>query len=64
MRLEIIIGINDENLKDKLPRGHKCHECGGVGHICADYGNLINSKGRPLMWLKVMSQTMRKKLKV
>jgi hypothetical protein len=24
----------------------KCYECGGVGHIRADCGNLINSKGR------------------
>jgi hypothetical protein len=24
----------------------KCYECGGVGHIRFDCGNLINSKGR------------------
>ena len=24
----------------------KCYECGGVGHIHADSGNLINSKGK------------------
>jgi hypothetical protein len=24
----------------------KCYECGGVGHIHADCGNLIKSKGR------------------
>jgi hypothetical protein len=39
-------GLNDENQKDKLPHGRKCHECGDVGHICADNGNLINSKGK------------------
>jgi hypothetical protein len=37
---------DNENQKDKLFRGHKCHECGGVGHICADCRNLINSKGK------------------
>ena len=38
--------INDENHKDKLYRGHKCHECGGIGHIRANCRNLINSKGK------------------
>jgi hypothetical protein len=37
---------NDENQKDKLSHGCKCHECGGIGHIPADCGNLKNSKGK------------------
>jgi hypothetical protein len=36
---------NDENRKDKLSRGRKCHECGGIGHVRVDCGNLINSEG-------------------
>jgi predicted nucleic acid-binding Zn ribbon protein len=36
---------NDENQKNKLSRGCKCHECGGIGHIRVDCGNLINLKG-------------------
>jgi hypothetical protein len=36
---------NDENQKDKLSRGCKCHGCGGIGHIRVDCRNLINSKG-------------------
>jgi hypothetical protein len=39
-------GRKDENHKDKLSSGRKCHECGGIGHIRADCGNLINSKGK------------------
>ena len=38
-------GRNDENQKEKLSHGHKCHECSGISHIRVDYGNLINSKG-------------------
>jgi hypothetical protein len=37
---------NDENQKDKLSCGYKYHECGGIGHIRVDCGNLINSKDR------------------
>jgi hypothetical protein len=37
---------NDENQKDKLSCGCKCHECGGISHIHVDCGNLINSKGK------------------
>jgi hypothetical protein len=39
---------NDENRKDKLSRGRKCHECGGIGHIRVDCGNLINFKRQRL----------------
>jgi hypothetical protein len=39
-------GRKDENHKDKLSSSHKCHECGGIGHIRANCGNLINSKGK------------------
>jgi hypothetical protein len=37
---------NDENQKDKLSRGRKCHEYGGIGHIRTNCGNLKNSKGK------------------
>jgi hypothetical protein len=29
---------NDENQNDKLSCGRKCHECGGIGHLCVDCG--------------------------
>jgi hypothetical protein len=44
---------NNENSRSKESKNSmnpsrevKCYECGGVGHIRADCGNLINSKGR------------------
>jgi hypothetical protein len=37
---------NDENQKDKLSCGYKYHECGSIGHIRVDCGNLINSKDK------------------
>ena len=44
---------NNENFRSResknsvnYSREVKCYECGGVGHIRADCGNLINSKGR------------------
>jgi hypothetical protein len=35
---------NESNKKD--PRGPRCHECSGYGHIWVDSGNLKQSKGR------------------
>jgi hypothetical protein len=37
---------NTVDQKDKFPSGPKCYECGGIGHIRANCGNLRNSKGR------------------
>ncbi|XP_059428598.1 uncharacterized protein LOC132162380 [Corylus avellana] len=31
--------------KEKFSRGRKCHECGGIGHIRVDCGNLKKLKG-------------------
>ena len=35
---------NISDQKDKFPSGRKCHECGGIGHICTNCGNLRKSK--------------------
>jgi hypothetical protein len=37
---------NTADQKEKFPSGRKCHECGGIGHIWANCGNLRNSKGK------------------
>jgi hypothetical protein len=39
-------GRADLGKKDKTTNGVKCHECGGIGHIRADCGNLKRSKGK------------------
>ena len=36
---------NTFDQKDKFPSGCMCHECGGIGHIHANCGNLRKSKG-------------------
>jgi hypothetical protein len=35
-----------EEKEKKNPRGPKCYECSGFGHIRADYGNLKKGKGK------------------
>jgi hypothetical protein len=39
-------GRADLGKKDKTTNGVKCHECGGIGHIRIDCGNLKRSKGK------------------
>jgi hypothetical protein len=50
-----------EEAKKKDPRGPRCFECSGFGHIQADCWNLKQGKGRPTMRLSVMSQKKKKK---
>jgi hypothetical protein len=35
-----------EEVEKKDPRGPRCFECSGFGHIQADYGNLKQGKGK------------------
>jgi hypothetical protein len=39
-------GRADLGKKDKTTNGVKCHECGGIGHIRIDCGNLKRAKGK------------------
>jgi hypothetical protein len=44
-----------EEVEKKYPRGPKCFECSGFGHIRVDCGNSSREKGRLIMRLSVMS---------
>jgi hypothetical protein len=37
-----------EKVEKKDPRGPRCFECSGYGHVRADYGNLKQAKGEAL----------------
>jgi hypothetical protein len=41
-----ILEVGSQKISVNPSREVKCYECGGVGHIRSDCGNLINSKGR------------------
>jgi hypothetical protein len=41
-----ILKVGSQKISVNPSREVKCYECGGVGHIRADCGNLIKSKGR------------------
>jgi hypothetical protein len=45
-----------EEAEKKDPRGPRCFECSGLGHIWADYENHNRLKGNPTIRLSVMSQ--------
>jgi hypothetical protein len=52
-----------EESEKKHPRGPRCFECSGFGHIRANCGNLKQGKkGRPTFRLSVMSQKKKKLL--
>jgi hypothetical protein len=38
--------VEPEEVEKKDPRGPRCHECSGFGHIGADCGNLKQGKGK------------------